>query len=299
MVTGESFASLGYQFRVGRATVHKIVKETSHAIWETVQPQYLPVPNEHQWEEIARTFFDKCNIPCCIGSIDGKHCRLKCPAGAGSLFYNYKGYHSIVLLAIADANCCFTLIDVGSYGRNSDSSVFTESNMGRSFLSGCLGIPQSSEIPNTANKIPFFLVGDEAFPLKPNLMRPYPRKDLDYSKRVYNYRISRARRTVECAFGMLAKKFGVLQTSMETSVEVSESLVKSICVLHNFIQHENNFNYSPSDDVHDATQSSYSNSSLTATRSTRPTIEAMAVRDILKEYFVSPGGALEWQDRMI
>ena len=47
-ITGESFASLGYQFRVGRATVHKIVKETSHAIlWETVQPQYLPVPNEH------------------------------------------------------------------------------------------------------------------------------------------------------------------------------------------------------------------------------------------------------------
>ena len=299
MVTGESFGSLSYQFRVGRSTVHEIIKETSNAIWETLQPQYLPVPNEHQWEEIARTFFDKCNIPCCIGSIDGKHCRLRCPAGGGSLFYNYKEYHSIVLLAIADANCCFTLIDVGSYGRNSDSSVFTESNMGKAFISGCLGIPQSREIPNTATKIPCFLVGDAAFPLKPNLMRPYPRKDLDYSKRVYNYRISRARRTVECAFGMLAQKFGVLHTLMMTSVEVSESLVKSICVLHNFIQHENNFNYSPpSDDVSDTTQYNFLNSNLTAT-STRPTREAMAVRDTLKEYFVSPAGALEWQHRMI
>ena len=99
---------------------------------------------------------------------------------------------------------------------------------------------------------------------------------------------------------MLAQKFGVLHTLMMTSVEVSESLVKSICVLHNFIQHENNFNYSPpSDGVSDTTQSKFLNSSLTATRSTRPTTQAMAVRDILKEYLVSPAGALEWQDRVI
>ena len=95
--------------------------------------------------------------------------RLKCPAKAGLLFYNHKGYHSVVLLAIVDANCCFTLIDVGQYGRNSDSSVFTESNMGKSFLCGRLGIPPSREIPNTVTKTPFFLVEDEAFPLKPNL----------------------------------------------------------------------------------------------------------------------------------
>ena len=113
---------------------------------EKLQPQYLRVPDEHQWEEIARTFLEKCNIPNCIGSIDSKHCRLKCPVKAGSLFYNYKGYHSIVLLAIVDANCYFTLIDVGQYGRNSDSSVFTESNMGRSFLCGSLGIPPEMKL---------------------------------------------------------------------------------------------------------------------------------------------------------
>ncbi|XP_042870250.1 putative nuclease HARBI1 [Penaeus japonicus] len=146
VVTGESFASLGYQFRVGKTTVHRIVKTTSNAIWETLQPHYMPVPNEHQWKEIAKNYFEKCNIPCCVGAIDGKHCRLKCPSGTGFLFYNYKGYHSIVLLAIADANCCFTLIDVGSYGRNSDSPVFTESNMGKQFLSRNLDIPQSSEL---------------------------------------------------------------------------------------------------------------------------------------------------------
>ena len=139
-------------------------------------------------------------------------------------------------------------------------------------------------------------MGDETSPLKPSIMRPYPRKDLDYPNRIYNYWISRARRSVECAFGILAKKFGILQTSIETNVEVSEAVVKSFCVLHNFIQHENNFNYFQS---HDAPHSQPSNSSLTTTRSNRPTAEAMAVRDILKEYFVSPSGALEWQDQAI
>jgi hypothetical protein len=67
-------------------------------------------------------------------------------------------------------------------------------------------------------------------------MRPYPRKDLDYSNRKFNYRITRARRIVECSFGMLTKKFGVLQTAMETRVEIAEEVVKSACLLHNFIQ---------------------------------------------------------------
>ena len=88
-----------------------------------------------------------------------------------------------------------------------------------------------------------------------------PRKDLDYSKRVYNHRISRAIRTVVCALGMLTKTFAVLLTSMEASVEVSEALVKSICVFHNLIKCENNFDYFPSDDVDEATKSYNSNTS--------------------------------------
>jgi hypothetical protein len=79
-------------------------------------------------------------------------------------------------------------------------------------------------------------------------MRPHPRKDLDYYKRIFNYRNTRARRTVECSFGMETKKFGVLQTAMETKVEIAEEVVKSACVLHNFIQKEETFNYFHGDD---------------------------------------------------
>ena len=75
-------------------------------------------------------------MPNCIGNTDGKRCRIECPLIARSLNFIYKNYHSINLLVVADANCCFPLIDVGVHGRENDSSVFSNSSFGRAFSSG-------------------------------------------------------------------------------------------------------------------------------------------------------------------
>jgi hypothetical protein len=60
-----------------------------------------------------------------MGSIERKHCHIKCPPNAGSLNFNYKSFHLMNLLGVADANCCFTLTDVGALGCENDSSVFS------------------------------------------------------------------------------------------------------------------------------------------------------------------------------
>jgi len=70
------------------------------------------------------------------------------------------------LLSVADANCCFTLIDVGAHGRDNDSSVFSDSNFGKAFSSGDLNVPPIRNIAGTSTSIPLCFVGDEAFPLK-------------------------------------------------------------------------------------------------------------------------------------
>ncbi|KAL3246150.1 hypothetical protein MRX96_057886 [Rhipicephalus microplus] len=60
--------------------------------------------------------------------------------------------------------------------------------------------------------LPYVFVGDEAFPLKEYVMRPYARRtlheddDKSYERRVFNYRMSRARRTIENTFGILAQR---------------------------------------------------------------------------------------------
>src|SRR5215510_5619297 len=138
LATWESFASLGYSFRVGKNTIQSIVRESSKAIWKVLQPIYMAVPTSDEWLRMADEFNDSCKMPNCIGSIDGKHCRIKCPPNAGSLYFNYKSFHSMNLLDVADANCCFTLIDVGAHGRENDSSVFSNSRFGKEFISGDL-----------------------------------------------------------------------------------------------------------------------------------------------------------------
>jgi hypothetical protein len=138
----------------------------NHNIWQSLS---------EEWLRIADEFNDICKMPNCIGSIDRKHCRIKSPPNAASLYFNYKSFHSMNLLGMADANLCFTLIDVGAYGRENDSSIFSNSSFGKVFSSGNLNVPPMRNIPGTSVSIPLYFIGNEAFPLKPNLMRPFPR----------------------------------------------------------------------------------------------------------------------------
>ena len=54
--------------------------------------------------------------------------------------------------------------------------------------------------------LPYCFIGDEGFPLKTYLVRPYPGQYLDDEKSICNYRFSRGRRVVENSFGILAQR---------------------------------------------------------------------------------------------
>lgn len=99
-----------------------------------------------------------------------------------------------------------------------------------------LNVPEDVNLPNTSIAMPHVIVGDEAFPLKTYLLRPYPRPQLnDPIKQNFNYPLSRARRVSENAFGILTQKFRIFQGRIQLTPKHADKIVLTTCILHNFI----------------------------------------------------------------
>lgn len=92
---------------------------------------------------------------------------------SGSLFFNYKEYFSTLLLALVDAQYKFIAVDIGSYGREGDAGTFLKSNLGKRILSEQYNLPDPARIPETDLIQQHVILGDEAFALHKNLMKPY------------------------------------------------------------------------------------------------------------------------------
>ena len=86
-----------------------------------------------------------------------------------------------MLLAICDAKYCFMYAYIGHYGSGNDSGVLKQSQMGKGFIT------MPSKVVGIEEELPYYL-----FPLKSWLQRPYP-GPLDESRKIFNYRLSRAR----------------------------------------------------------------------------------------------------------
>ena len=146
-----------------------------------------------EWKSIANQFFNKWNYHCCIGALDGKHISIKQPENSGSLYFNYKHLFSIVLKALVSANYKFIYVDVGTSGRAGDAGIYMDSAIKQALCTNSLNIPPPETINGIPNKtIHYHIVGDDAFPLSFKIMKPYPQRNLDKPKRIFNYQISRA-----------------------------------------------------------------------------------------------------------
>ena len=84
--------------------------------------------------------------------------------------------------------------------------------------------------------MPFVIVGDEAFAFSGNVLRPYPHRNLSIAKRIFKYILTRARRTVECAFGLLCNKWRIFRPAVDLHPDFADTVVMACCVLHNHVR---------------------------------------------------------------
>lgn len=254
----------------------------------------MPAPTTDIWKKSAAKFKQIWNFPNCIAAIDGKHINIQCPINAGSTFYNCKGSHSIVLLALVDADYKFISIDVGSYGRNSDGGIFEKSDIGKKLRSGTLGVPENAPLEINGLPQPHVILGDEAFPLKTYLLRPYSRFHLGENEpnKIFNYRLSRVRRVVENAFGILVARWRVFRRHLEIQPYLVDKVVLASCCLHNMLCSES---LEPNIATLGSPEAALQN--LQGLRRNYAN-DAFTTREAFKEYFNLPT-AVPWQMGMV
>lgn len=296
MVTGMQFRQLAYSFRISKSAVSVIIIEVSSSLWKCLQGQYMPIPEKEAFIRIASEFHKKWNFPNCIGALDGKHIRIKRPAKSGIMFRNYKGFYSINLLSVTDADYKYVFVEVGGFGKDSDGGIFSASKLLKFLSSKSIDLPEPSVIPNTNIKVPYVLIGDEGFPLRTYLMRPFPRRQLveGGEKDVFNYRLARARMVVECSYGSINSRFHVLSVPIETKVQNAVVIVKAITLLHNIIREREGF----TDDEENSFQDMAGH--LTTARQCREnnsaSKQAKKVREKFASYFIHEKGVMQHQE---
>uniref|UniRef100_A0A023F1D4 Putative nuclease harbi1-like protein n=1 Tax=Triatoma infestans TaxID=30076 RepID=A0A023F1D4_TRIIF len=316
LATGDSYHSLSYLFRIPVTTIARIIPEVCGVIFKVMKADYLQTPtSEEEWYAIAKDFEEIWNFPNCIGALDGKHVVMKAPKNSGSLYFNYKGTFSIVLMALVDAKYKFFYVDAGCNGRISDGGVYANCSLSAAMENNTLNIPNPRPLPNESEPAPFVMVADDAFAMQSYLLKPFPYKNQPGFNRVFNYRLSRARRVVENAFGLISAKFRVLRKPIELPPEKVKSIVLAICALHNFLLSKpSSANlYAPlgtfdseiaGSHIHgswrneghpDATlyslKTTYMNKNHTKT--------AKNIREQFQNYFVSQHGEIPWQYKNI
>lgn len=253
---------------------------------------------------MGKGFENRWNFPNCLGAIDGKHIAITPPPGAGSFFYNYKGFHSQVLLAIANSNYELIYFNFGTNGRVSDGGVFENSDFARKLKNETLKLPGPSKVDNIT--LPYVFVGDEAFRMTKTLMKPFSQRQLTKERRIFNYRLSRARRIIENVFGILVARFGVLQRPLKVDLARIKSIVFACCALHNFLRKLSPRQYTPSDcldredhETGNVVEGLRSNSVFNLQRLIRQGNQehaAMATREEFLQYF-NTNGRVSWQDK--
>lgn len=128
-----------------------------------------------------------------------------------------------MLFALADVDCKFLYIEVGTNNRANDAGVFRLS-------------PLKSALDNAELSKRILFVGDDAFPMSDTLMKPFSKRNLTQVEGIFNYRLSQGRRVVENAFGIMAARFKLYRKDIEVNLDTVDVIVQCTCTLHNWLR---------------------------------------------------------------
>ncbi|XP_035676202.1 protein ANTAGONIST OF LIKE HETEROCHROMATIN PROTEIN 1-like [Branchiostoma floridae] len=253
LASGDLFRTVADLFGISEGSVCVIIHGVCKAIVDVLLPQYIRWPTGERLRANIRGYEEVRNFPQCGGAIDGTHIPVRAPAGEGPDFHNRKGWYSMLLQGTVDYlysphpfRTRFTDISIGFPGSVHDARVLRKSDIFKRgdrgtlfpqvfFVLLCVWQDLTKEIDGV--QVPVMLLGDPAYPLLPWLMKGYADNGrLDRAKTHFNFRLSSARMTVECAFGRLKGRWRCLAKRLDVDVGRVPQIVGVCCTLHNICE---------------------------------------------------------------
>jgi len=235
-LAGASYLDLMWGFKVSSPSIFG----ENGILWTTMiainKVEVLKFPtDEEELERIAAQFSHPSHgvFQNIVGAIDGLIIKTRKPTiqecSSPKSYMNRKGTYGVLCLGVSDINGKFLSFSCNWSGSTHDSYAYGTTSLFKKFEND-----PSFEIPEK-----YHLIGDEAFTNTNRMLVPWGGRGLPVGKDSFNYHLSRCRCSIERAFGMLVKRFGVLWRKLECDFS-RWPLVATVCAkLHNICMDSN------------------------------------------------------------
>ncbi|XP_028162869.1 uncharacterized protein LOC114354597 [Ostrinia furnacalis] len=218
----------------------KDIPMTCKAIFKALKP-YIKFPREEkEWLDIVNDFEKKWNFNHCAGAFSARHIAVNKPLEGSEVLLNHKGFHSVLLIAVVNANHEFVYVDIGTNGGYDQKLILSATGFFGNMIEETINLPKDCPLPASDVAMPYVFLSDAYYVIE-NMMRTYPLDNVSCEEKIFNYRFGRAYRVVDDAFGILYERFGVLQRNID--VENANDIVIACCALHNYLAKTINDDY--------------------------------------------------------
>jgi len=222
-------------FGIHQCTVSKVIHEVCSAITNKLGPQYVFLPQTISEMEVKAAQFElKFGMVQAFGCIDGTHIPIKTPAENSQDYFNYKQFHSLNVQAVCDYCGYFLDVECVWPGSCHDAKVFSNSKICKRLRNKVLPETYRIVLPGH-KKIPNYVIGDPAYPLTPNCLKEYESCATN-AQVIFNNMLRSARNPIECAFGRLKARWGILTRRIDLDLTKVPTLIIACFVLHNYCE---------------------------------------------------------------
>lgn len=165
-----------------------------------------------------------------IGALDGWLVKIRRPKsndGAGHIgsYFSRKGFYAINVQAIVTKDKRIIWRSIKCKGSEHDSTAFKKSALHQKLI----------EKFNDLLDNGLYLVGDSAYAIKSFLLTPFDNATPKSAKDSFNYHHSTCRIWVECAFGEIDMRWGILWRPLQFDLDKNILVIDAVMRLHNYL----------------------------------------------------------------